>query len=266
MRTKHFLFLPLAALLLAAMPVTNTMAEEPVASGDSLSAVSTSSDKEPQDTTFFYEGEDSDEVVVTHDDWDDFAKDVDEMASEWGADTWWGKLLGGTIGLLGGGVGLLGGALAFFFAILVLVLLLAVLTAPLWVLALVILLIIKGTKGTTATPAGQTTTTATPASAATASPAANVSPAAEASSDANASTTTAYQASPLTGDPQTAMPRGSSITQQEMWKSGIMWSCIGVGLVCVFLGIGLDGLWGIGVLVACIGVAKLIIATTSRPK
>ena len=49
-----------------------------------------------------------------------------------------------------------------------------------------------------------------------------------------------------------------------MWKSGIMWSCVGVGLILVVLGIGLDGLWGIGALVACIGVAKLVIATTTK--
>lgn len=253
MRTKPFLFTVLAALLLASMPLTNAIAEKPAAGRDSLSAVSASSDQEPQDTTFFYEGEDSDEVVVTHNDWDDISEDAEEMASELGLDTWWGKLLGGTLGLMGGGVGLLGGALAILAAIFVLILLFVIFAAPIWLMVLVILLIIKGTRGTATPSANQ--------------PAANVSAAHTASAAAaSPSATTASQATPLTGEPQTVLPQESTNTHQEMWKSGIMWSCIGVGLVCVFLGIGLDGLWGIGVLVACIGVAKLIIATTSRPK
>ena len=51
-----------------------------------------------------------------------------------------------------------------------------------------------------------------------------------------------------------------------MWKSGIMYSCVGLGLILLFYSIGLEGLWGVGALVACIGVAKMVIAKTSNKK
>ena len=45
-----------------------------------------------------------------------------------------------------------------------------------------------------------------------------------------------------------------------------MVTCVGIGLIVLFLSVGFDSFWGIGALVACIGVAKLIIATTTKNK
>lgn len=177
--------------------------------GDSLEALA-------EDTTFFYEGEDSDAVEADDEDWDYFMKWKEKLEP----DTWWGKLLGGGLGLLGGFLGIL-------VAIFVVVLLFLLFTSPIWVLALIIWLIVKGSSST--------------------SHAAN-------------------QQAPVTtqsvGDVPPAQLHPSG--HQEMWQSGVMWSCVGVGLIFVFLGIGLDAFWGIGALVACIGVAKLVIATTTK--
>lgn len=179
--------------------------------GDSLEALA-------EDTTFFYEGEDSDAVEVDDDDWDAFLRWKEKLEP----DSWWGKLLGG-------GLGLLGGILGILVAIFVIVLLFLLFTSPIWVVALVVWLIVKGSSST--------------------------------SRAANLQTPVSPQA---VGDvpPSELQPRG----HQEMWQSGVMWACVGVGLILVFLGIGLDGLWGIGALVTCIGVAKLVIAKGENKK
>ena len=52
----------------------------------------------------------------------------------------------------------------------------------------------------------------------------------------------------------------------EMFKSGIMYSCVGLGLILLFVSIGLEDLWGIGALVACIGLAKILISKFSKNK
>ena len=193
--------------------------------GDEMERLGDSLESLAEDTTFFYEGEDSDAVVVDDEGWDDVAQ---EIRKEFGQDTWWGRLIGG-------GLGLFGGFLGVVVAFLVVVLLVVLLTSPIWVVALIVWLIVKGTRTHKTTTYVNPPLNASAASAApTAAPSAHVQP----YPDENA----------------------------EMWKSGIMWSCIGVGLILVFLGIGLDGLWGIGGLVACIGVAKLVIATSAGKK
>lgn len=222
------------------------MGEEMERLGDSLETLA-------EDTTFFYEGEDSDDVeLLSESDIDEIGQDFEESFG-W-LDSWWGKLLGG-------GLGIMGGILGILIAIFVVVLLFALFTSPIWVLALIIWLIVRGSRTNPTTtyqnpPMGGTQATGQ------AQPLAG---------SANAGEGT-YSSQMNAGGNATLPPMGGvggglyPDENAEMWKSGIMWSCVGVGLILVFLGIGFDGLWGIGALVACIGVAKLVIATTTKKK
>ncbi len=203
--------------------------------GDSLEALG-------EDTTFFYEGEDSDAVVITDDDFDDIVED-------WTEDGFWKGIFGGGMGLLGGGLGIMGGILGIFVALFVVILLFGIFTAPIWIAALIIWLIVRNTNKNSAQAqqVRQTTSSGQPLHA-TAQP------------DGNTATATTA----ATGSAQNlAQPYPDE--NAEMWKSGIMYCCIGVGLILLFLST-LEDFWGIGALVACIGVAKLIIATTTKKK
>lgn len=222
------------------------MGEEMERLGDSLETLA-------EDTTFFYEGEDSDEVeLFSESDLDEISRDLSENFG-W-LDSWWGKLLGG-------GLGILGGILGILIAIFVVVLLFALFTSPIWVLALIIWLIVRGSR-TNPTTTYQNPPMGGAQAAGQAQPLAG---------SANAGEGT-YSSQMNAGGNATLPPMGGvggglyPDENAEMWKSGIMWSCVGVGLILVFLGIGFDGLWGIGALVACIGVAKLVIATTTKKK
>lgn len=199
--------------------------------GDSLEALT-------EDTTFLYEGEDEDSVFFSDSDFEDLDEDVEWLHS------FWGKLFGGSMGIIGGIFGIL-------MAILLIVLLFLVFTSPLWVIALIVWLIVRNNR--------KPRTTAyvnPPLNAATS----QTTEGASTTTDANAATT-ANTAAPATGYVQ---PYPDENT--EMWKSGVMTACVGVGLIILFVSIGLEDLWGIGALVACIGVAKLVIASTTKKK
>jgi len=230
------------------------MSEEMERLGDSLATMA-------EDTTFLYDEADSVELAG------DFDELVETIEGDFGwLNTWWGKIIGGGFGIL---VGILGILLALF----VVVLLIGIFTAPIWILALIIWLAVRGGRrnrtqtyqnpplnpGTPGATPGATPGTAAPAQAA-------------AAQTATAQPAAAY-AQPGTQSAQSPQPAVLNNYVQpypdentEIWKSGIMYSCIGVGLIILFFSIGLDGLWGVGALVACIGVAKLVIATTSKKK
>ena len=211
--------------------------------GDSLEALA-------EDTTFFYEGEDSDDVYVTAEDWEDFTNKMEETFGEniQFFDTWWGKILGGVIGVM---IGILGILIAIF----VIALVFGVLTSPLWIVGLIIWLIARGTRSnpTNMPPHANVHGTSS----------ANLGGTASASKAANAGGTTTSQYSTNQGTTFT----GTTLypdENSEMWRSGVMWSCVGVGLIVFFVALGMKALWGIGALVACIGVAKLVIASTTK--
>lgn len=222
------------------------MGEEMERLGDSLETLA-------EDTTFFYEGEDSDEVeLFSESDLDEIGRDLSENFG-W-LDSWWGKLLGG-------GLGIMGGILGILIAIFVVVLLFALFTSPIWVLALIIWLIVRGSR-TNPTTTYQNPPMGGAQAAGQAQPLAGSANAGEGTSSSQMNAGGNATLPPMGGVGGELYPDENA----EMWKSGIMWSCVGVGLILVFLGIGFDGLWGIGALVACIGVAKLVIATTTKKK
>lgn len=222
------------------------MGEEMERLGDSLETLA-------EDTTFFYEGEDSDDVeLFSESDLDEISRDLSENFG-W-LDSWWGKLLGG-------GLGIMGGILGILIAIFVVVLLFALFTSPIWVLALIIWLIVRGSR-TNPTTTYQNPPMGGAQAAGQAQPLAGSANAGEGTSSSQMNAGGNATLPPMGGVGGGLYPDENA----EMWKSGIMWSCVGVGLILVFLGIGFDGLWGIGALVACIGVAKLVIATTTKKK
>ena len=189
--------------------------------GDSLESLA-------EDTTFLYGGVLNDSVELADEDTGDFEEELkDAFGLHWDwTDSWWGKLLGGSLGLLGGLLGIL-------IAIFVVLFVFGLLLSPLWLLALIIWLIVRGSR-----------TRPTPAPVASADPAAA----------STASTAAASQA---------ATPYADGY--EDIWRSGIMYCCVGVGLILLLQSL-FDGLWGIGALVACIGVAKLVIASTAKRK
>lgn len=204
--------------------------------GDSLAAMS-------EDTTFLYMDEDS--LLSDSDDLDDF---INGMADEWDSDftlptwltdTWWGKGLAGLTAIIIS-------VMAVALVALVIVLLFLFFTAPLWLIGLIIWLIVRNdrkVKKHNPTPSPET-------------PKPENTPTDD--TDMTGIEAMTDEASNVfTG---TDMSYTASDEKQQMWKSGIMYSCVGVGLITVFISIGASALWGIGALVACIGVAKLIIA------
>lgn len=209
--------------------VLEQMGDEMERLGDSLESLS-------EDTTFLYEGEDSDTVVLSDEDFDEIAEEFsNNFHFEWP-------------GFFGGALGIFGGILGILIAIFVVVLLFIIFTAPLWIIALIIWLIVRNNrKYDAAPPITQTTSTG------------------EKLASGQAAQTT-HTAQPQTAAPITNAPRHLSDENQEMWKSGIMYACVGVGLILLFLSVGFKSWWGIGALVAVIGVAKLIIATTTKGK
>lgn len=250
------------------------MGEEMERLGDSL-------EKMAEDTTFLYSEADSveldgDSIDLSGDDFDDFIRGMEDgLGSPFPAwmHTWWGKILGG-------GLGLIGGIFAILLAIFVIVLLFAIFTAPLWVIALVVWLIARNTKKTnsqeymryqTPHPGQQGAPKQDASTGSQASTAQNVSASAQnattgqgsyaSTSDMQNDGTGTAQPEYMTSEYDNNMPD----ERREMWNSGIMYTCIGVGLGILFYSLGMDVLWGIGGLVACIGIAKLIIAST-RPK
>lgn len=248
------------------------MGEEMERLGDSLEALT-------EDTTFLYSEADSlelegDSILADMDDMDDFIRGMEDGLDvsfpAW-MHTWWGKILGG-------GLGLLGGLLAFVIVAFVFFVLIAIFLAPLWVVALIIWLIVRNNKKTvsqdymryqTPHPGQQRPQAAKadgqPAQAAQQTSAEGTGAAQQAATGAE----TAAGAAKLNEQPEYMTSEyDRDVVQDEknaMWHSGIMYACVGVGLGILFYSIGLEGLWGIGALVACIGVAKMVIAS-SHPK
>ena len=215
--------------------VLEQMGDEMERLGDSLESLS-------EDTTFLYEGEDPDTVELTDEDFDEIAE---EFSKNFHFE--WPGIFGGGMGIFGGILGVLGGILGIFIAIFVVLLLIGIFTSPLWIIALIIWLIVRNNRrNSIAQPIAQTTSTGERL--------------------ATAQTANTQGAQPQTAAPLTSTPSGLSDENQDMWKSGIMYACVGVGLVALFLSVGLEDFWGIGALVGCIGVAKLIIATTTKSK
>ena len=87
-----------------------------------------------EDTTFFYEGEDTTEVVVSDSDFDDI---IEEWTSEDSFLPHWLK------GWLGGGLGIMGVLLSLAIVLFVLILLFVIFTAPLWIPVLIIWLLVR---------------------------------------------------------------------------------------------------------------------------
>lgn len=248
------------------------LGEELEKMGDEMERLGDSLETLAEDTTFFYEGEDSDEVVLSQDDWNDLTEDLRDLKEELGLNTWWGKLIGG-------GLGLFGGLLGILFAIVICVLLFGLFTAPIWILALIIWLIARsGRKDRNYQYQAYQTAQAQQAAQAQKTAQARSQQGTSNQQTANEQGTGNYQQG--TGNQQgtqtyatssSAMP-GTGYVQPypdenaEMWKSGVMYCCVGVGLIILFYAIGPSSFWGIGALVACIGVAKLVIATTSKGK
>lgn len=232
---------------MAASAVTNPanidkLADEMEAMGNEMERLGDSLETLAEDTTFFYEGEDEDSVFLSDSDLDDLGEEIEEDFG-W-LNSWWGKLFGGSLGILGAIFGIL-------VATLVIVLLLVVFTAPLWVIFLIVWLIVRNNRKphTTAyvNPPLNTATSQTTGNTATA----------DAATTANPPHTAASASDYVQPYPDENM---------EMWKSGVMTACIGVGLIIFFIALGLEDLWGIGALVGCIGVAKLVIASTTKKK
>lgn len=210
-----------------------TLGEEMEALGEEMNTLGDSLATLSEDTTFFYEGADPDTVVLTEED----LEDVFGAWEDWG---WMEKIFGGVVGFSAGMMGLC-------VALIVILLIFGLLTAPLWIAFILWLVVHNANKRKAkAQNVYQTTSTGQPLN------------------GQQATGTTAQDAAPQ--DVGTQHLNAIAHENQEMWKSGIMYACVGVGLILLFLGIGMDGLWGIGALVTCIGVAKMIIAATTAKR
>ena len=230
----------LAATAITDPSRADKLSEELEAMGDEMERMGDSLEMLADDTTFLYEGEEGDSIVIAEDDADDF---INEISKSFGidlSDTWWG-------GILGGGLGILGGTLGIIIGLLALLVVLALLTSPLWIVAVIIYLIVRNDRNVAAKrratyAAAQQPTTETPQTA-TATP------------------------QPATATPQTATSiEGIAEEKRATWTNGVRQCCLGVGLIVFFIAIGLESFWGIGALVACLGVANLIIAYSAKPK
>lgn len=217
------------------------MADKMERLGDSLNALS-------EDTTFFYDGDDceADTVALSEDDLDELKDEFEEsFGVHWNWPlTWWGKLFAGSLGIMGGMIGIL-------VALIVIVFLFLLFTAPLWIIALIIWAIARNNRRDSTTPLQQTSFSTGLNSDGTQQP----------HTATAAASTSASSAVPVSTPIQSY--RDENL---EMFKSGIMYGCVGLGLILLFVSIGLEDLWGIGALVACIGVAKIIISKFSKNK
>ena len=235
---------------MAVSAVTNPAKAEKIskeleAMGDEMERLGDSLEALAEDTMFLYDEADSLELSDS-----DFEELGEEIEQNFGWLNWWGRLFGGSLGILGGIFGVL-------IALLVVVLLFVLFTAPLWIIFLIVWLIVRNNRKPRTTayvnPPLNDVTSQTVGSTGSAF-----------TGDTATSTTaanTAQTAAPATGYVQ---PYPDENT--EMWKSGVMTACIGVGLIILFITLGLEDLWGIGALVICIGVAKLVIAYTTKKK
>ena len=228
---------------LAAAAITNPQRAEEIgaeleAMGDEMERMGDSLEALADDTTFLYEGEDEDSVALSDADVDDI---ISDLKREFNLDfdfgqSWWSRLLAGGLGLLIGGIAIVG-------VLLLVVLILGIVTAPLWIAGLILYLILRNDRKVKKTrmQSEQFHT-------------ANVDAPINATEDG------------ATAMPQSEMAMNTDTENQEICISGVRQCCIGVGLIVFFVAIGWNGFWGIGALVACLGVAKLIIAYSSKRK
>lgn len=217
------------------------MANEMERLGDSLDAMS-------EDTTFFYEGDESeaDSVALSEDDLDELKDEFEETFGIHWPLSWWGKLLGGSLGIMGGLIGV-------FFAFIALAFIFLLFTAPLWIVALVIWALVRNSRRNNPTPLQQTPLSTGLNSDGSQQP----QPAAAHTATGATAATTSTPVTPV---------QSYRDENMEMFKSGIMYACVGLGLILLFVSIGLEDLWGIGALVACIGAAKIMISKFSKNK
>ncbi len=130
MKPNSFPTLLITLLLFITTPCT-LRAQDDV---DSVAALSESVD---EDTTFFYEGDVADDsLLMAQDDSLNYAtEDFDmDIPLEW-FDSWWGKLIGGSLGIMG----ILIGIIAIIFVVLLL-------TSPLWIFILIVWLLYRATR------------------------------------------------------------------------------------------------------------------------
>ncbi len=204
--------------------------------GDSLEAMA-------DDTVFIYNGdEDGDSLLLSESDIDEMSDDAESTLRNYIENTWWGKLFGGTLGFFGI-------MLVILFTFIILAVVFLLITAPVWVLALIIWLLVRNDRK-------KAPRTQTQAYASTGATAGNNGTQAPQTNGTNSGTEapSAMRVSPVEAE------------NSEMWRSGINMCCLGVGLAVFFMAIGWDGWWGIGALVACIGIAKVIIAYSAKKK
>ncbi|MBQ7443535.1 MAG: hypothetical protein IJS59_06680 [Bacteroidaceae bacterium] len=234
----------MATSALTAPSRAEQIGDELEAMGDELERMGDSLEALADDTTFLYDGVDADSIVLAEDDIDDFISDVTKSFHFDFGDTWWGRLLGG-------GLGIMAGLLAIVVALMVVALIIGIVTAPLWIAALIIYLIVRNDRGVRQRRPGDLGATTPHAATAT---------------DGNATDGAADAAASGAAAAATMTVDGVAAENRETWMSGVRQCCLGVGLIVFFCAIGWDGFWGIGALVACLGVAKLVIAYSSKPK
>ena len=209
--------------------------------GDELAKMDSSLSELAEDTTFFYEDEDSDEVILSD-------EDIDEMVDEWVSDGNgpWDIVKK----VFGGGMGLIGGSLAILGILILALFLFALFTAPVWIVLLLLFLVIRSGRkkdaGRTAQAYRPTPTLSRPKAAAQ-----------------NRAQTGKVSAAPAEmAHAQTVV----SDENEDIWKSGVRQSCLGVGFIICYFIVGYKIFLVIGALVACLGIAKLVIATTTKKR
>ena len=229
------------------------MGDQLEAMGDDLERMDSTLSELAEDTTFFYEGEDSDEVEL-----DD--EDLEEIFGEWSDDGpgFWRWITG----VFGSGMGIFGTIMAGICVTLVLLLLFALFTSPIWVVFLLLFLIIRSGRKRESERISQAyqTTTASTAASATPNTARTAEPSAQ---QAQARQERRQAPQPSASTARQPMPNAWD-ENQETWKSGIRQSCLGIGFIICFFIVGWKILLVVGALLVCLGVAKLVIATTTK--
>ena len=224
------------------------MGDQLEAMGDDLERMDSTLGELAEDTTFLYDGEDGDEIELDED-------DLDEILEEWSSDGWrpwrWAS------GLFGRGLGMFGTILGGLLATLIVLLLFALFTSPIWVVFLILYLIIRSGRKRESERMSQAY--GTPMS---------TSAAATAGQAAAAQQTQVRSERPQAARTATAAARHSMPNawdeNQETWKNGIRQCCLGAGFIICFFIVGWKIFLIIGALLACLGVAKLVIATTTK--
>ncbi len=242
---------------MAASAVTNPskvdqIEQELETMGDEMERLGDSLEKMADDTTFLYSAADSlelegDSLVLAGDEDDDFSVGLETLGMDvpqW-MHTWWGQIIGG-------GIGMLAVFFALFILLIVFVFLFAFFTAPLWITAIVIWLLVRNTNSSSS---NDYLNYQTPHDGVRNEGAPNTEPTVG-NTDASAQQFSGANAAPSASD----NIQNQSPERSPLWQSGVMYACIGVGLAIFFYVIGFTRLWGLGALVACIGVAKLVIA------